>query len=136
MKNIDESRGLIEDSVRLTRFGKFLRASSLDELPSLFNVLRGQMSFVGPRPLLVEYLPLYSEFQRIRHSVRPGITGLAQANGRNLLSWEEKFNLDVQYVNQISFVLDFRILIQTAGVTILRKNINSPGSATSEKFIG
>ena len=134
MKEIDLENGLVSDAERLGNFGRFLRASSVDELPSLWNVLIGNMSFVGPRPLLVEYLPLYSEEEQKRHSVRPGITGLAQVSGRNNLTWDEKFAMDVRYVDQISFGLDVQILIRTMKTVIQAKNINSPGSETSPKF--
>lgn len=134
MKEVDEKKGLITDEERLGKFGRILRATSVDELPSLWNVLQGKMSFVGPRPLLVEYLPLYSKAERKRHSVRPGITGLAQVSGRNNLTWDEKFAMDVLYVDQISFRLDFQILLSTLKTVIRAKNINSPGSATSPKF--
>lgn len=109
----DHNGEYLPDEIRLTKFGKMLRATSLDELPELWNILKGDMSIVGPRPLLVEYLPLYSEKQRKRHNVRPGLTGLAQVNGRNAISWEEKFDLDVYYVDKISFFNDLIIIIQT-----------------------
>ena len=134
MKNVDLEQGLLTDEQRLTRFGKTLRSTSLDELPSLLNVLKGEMSFVGPRPLLVEYLPLYSNEQRKRHSIKPGITGLAQANGRNRIEWEEKFILDIKYVNTLSFTTDVKILFQTLINIIQRKDITSPGSKSSIKF--
>lgn len=134
MKQIDQRNGLITDSDRLGKFGRLLRASSIDELPSLWNVLIGNMSFIGPRPLLVEYLPLYTEQERKRHSVRPGITGLAQVSGRNSITWEEKFTLDVLYVKQISLSLDIQILLNTLKTVFRAKNINSPGSATATKF--
>lgn len=134
MKNIDESKGLITDAERLGNFGRILRSTSLDELPSLWNVLKGDMSFVGPRPLLVEYLPLYSEIELERHLVKPGISGLAQVSGRNKLSWEEKFSLDVRYVHEISILLDFQILVKTVTTVFLANNVNTPGSATSPKF--
>jgi len=126
----------LPDSQRLTPFGKFLRATSLDELPELWNVLKGDMSLVGPRPLLMEYLELYSEEQARRHEVRPGITGWAQVNGRNALNWGEKFVLDVWYVENRSLWLDFKILLLTIKATLLRKGIRAPGSATSGKFLG
>lgn len=122
------------DSERLTKFGRLLRASSLDELPELWNVLKGDMSLVGPRPLLMEYLPLYSPEQARRHDVRPGVTGWAQVNGRNAISWEEKFKLDVWYVDNQSFRLDMKILILTCLKVIRRDGINAEGSATAEKF--
>jgi sugar transferase EpsL len=126
----------LPDALRLTSFGRWLRASSLDELPELWNVLRGDMSLVGPRPLLVEYLPLYSERQRRRHEVRPGITGWAQVNGRNALSWDDKFELDVWYVENVSFLLDVRILLLTFARVISASGVNQPGEATAQKFRG
>lgn len=134
MKKVDDEKGLVTDAERLGKFGRLLRASSIDELPSLWNVLKGNMSFVGPRPLLIDYLPHYSESERKRHSVKPGITGLAQVSGRNNLSWNEKFSLDVQYVNKFSLDLDIRILLRTLKTVLRAKNINSPGSATSDTF--
>jgi lipopolysaccharide/colanic/teichoic acid biosynthesis glycosyltransferase len=127
---------LLPDEQRLTRFGRFLRASSLDELPELFNVLSGDMSLVGPRPLLTEYLPLYSDEQARRHDVRPGITGWAQVKGRNALSWEEKFELDVWYVDNLSFWLDLRILWMTFAMVLKREGISHPGESTMPKFKG
>lgn len=124
------------DSTRLTDFGRALRASSLDELPSLWNVLIGDMSLVGPRPLLVHYLERYSAEQRRRHEVRPGITGLAQVTGRNALSWDEKFSLDVQYVDSRSFALDLRIIVATVLKVIRREGISEPGMATMREFTG
>lgn len=126
----------VTDAERLTKVGKFIRATSLDELPTLVNVLRGDMSLVGPRPLLVRYLPLYTPQQSRRHEVRPGITGLAQASGRNSLSWDEKFALDVQYVDQRSFALDVRILIQTVSAVFRRDGISQEGHATMTEFTG
>lgn len=134
MKDVDEVKGLVSDEDRLTPFGMALRATSLDELPSLWNVLRGDMSVVGPRPLLVEYLPRYSSEQARRHEVRPGITGLAQANGRNSLTWEDKFALDVRYVDSRSLGLDLRILILTVKSVIVREGISQDGQATMSKF--
>lgn len=134
MKNIDETKGLITDAERLGTFGRILRSTSLDELPSLVNVIKGDMSFVGPRPLLVEYLPLYSNSEKQRHTVRPGITGLAQSSGRNMLNWEEKFILDLEYTKKISFWFDLLILKKTIVEVLKRSNINSPGSDTSPKF--
>ncbi|MGN9410332.1 sugar transferase, partial [Enterococcus faecium] len=119
----DHNGEYLPDEIRLTKFGKMLRATSLDELPELWNILKGDMSIVGPRPLLVEYLPLYSEKQRKRHNVRPGLTGLAQVNGRNAISWEEKFDLDVYYVDKISFFNDLIIIIQTCKKVIKKENI-------------
>ena len=127
---------LLPDAQRLTAFGKFLRSSSLDELPELLNVLKGEMSLVGPRPLLMEYLPLYSPEQTRRHEVRPGITGWAQVNGRNAISWEEKFKLDVWYVDNQSLVLDLKILWMTFAKVFKREGISQEGQATAEKFKG
>jgi len=127
---------LLPDADRLTPFGRFLRASSLDELPELWNVLRGDMSLVGPRPLLVEYLPLYSHVQARRHEVRPGITGWAQVNGRNALSWDQKLELDVWYVDNRSSWLDFRILCLTLRKVMARDGISAPGEATMPRFTG
>lgn len=132
----DPERGLVTDEDRMTGLGKALRATSLDELPSLWNVLRGDMSMVGPRPLLVEYLPLYNAEQARRHDVRPGVTGLAQANGRNALSWEEKFALDVRYVDELSARLDARILLDTIRAVIRREGISEAGNATMSRFEG
>jgi lipopolysaccharide/colanic/teichoic acid biosynthesis glycosyltransferase len=132
----DATGRLLPDAQRLTTLGKFLRATSLDELPELMNVLRGDMSLVGPRPLLVEYLPLYSAQQRRRHDVRPGITGWAQVNGRNALSWRDKFNLDVYYVDHLSFRLDLRILLLTLVRVVKRDGISHHGHATMEPFRG
>jgi sugar transferase EpsL len=126
----------LPDSQRLTRFGKWLRASSLDELPELLNVLRGDMSLVGPRPLLVSYLPLYSKEQSRRHDVKPGLTGWAQVNGRNALSWEQKFALDVWYVDHHSIWLDLKILLMTAWKVLKREDISSDGHATMPPFSG
>lgn len=127
---------LLPDAQRLTAFGRFLRASSLDELPELWNVLRGEMSLVGPRPLLMEYLPLYSPEQARRHEVRPGITGWAQVNGRNALTWEEKFQLDLWYVDNRSIWLDLKILWLTVRKVLLRDGITAQGEATMSKFTG
>ena len=127
---------LATDSVRLTRLGRFLRSTSLDELPTLWNVLRGDMSLVGPRPLLPEYLPLYTAHQMRRHEVKPGITGWAQVNGRNAISWEEKFELDVWYVDHRSFLLDLKILWMTVWQVVARSNISAPGHATAPRFLG
>lgn len=132
----DASGNLLPDAQRLTRFGRWLRATSLDELPELWNVLKGDMSLVGPRPLLIEYLPLYSPVQARRHEVRPGITGWAQVNGRNDISWEEKFALDVWYVDNQSFLLDLKILLLTMLRVVQRKGISQRGHATAEKFMG
>jgi len=132
----DKNGNLLPDMYRLTGFGKFLRASSLDELPELFNILKGDMSIIGPRPLLVQYLPLYNEHQKRRHDVRPGLTGWAQVNGRNAIGWEERFNLDVEYVNNISFCLDIKILLLTIIKVLAREGISSNSSVTMEPFKG
>ena len=132
----DENGELLPDEVRLTKFGKTLRSTSLDELPELFNILKGDMSIVGPRPLLVRYLPLYNERQNHRHEVRPGFTGLAQVNGRNSISWEEKFEWDVKYVEHVTFLQDCRIILKTIGVVLKRDGISSTTSATMEEFKG
>lgn len=132
-----DADGLIApDEVRLGKFGKFLRSSSLDELPGLWNVLKGDMSLVGPRPLLMEYLPLYSDEQARRHEVRPGITGWAQVNGRNAISWDEKFKLDVWYVENQSFLIDMKILFMTVGRVWMKRDIAHEGFATMDKFRG
>ncbi len=132
----DENGELLPDETRLTKFGKLLRSLSLDELPEFYNILKGDMSFVGPRPLLVRYLPLYNERQAMRHNVRPGLTGLAQVNGRNLLTWEEKFEWDVKYVENISPWLDIKILFKTVLNVLKREGISSETSATMEEFKG
>lgn len=132
----DDNGNLLPDDVRLTNFGRFLRSTSLDELPELINVLKGDMSLVGPRPLLMEYLPLYSERQALRHEVRPGVTGWAQINGRNALSWEEKFELDVWYVENRTLWLDIKILFLTVWQVIKRDGISQDGEATMSKFTG
>lgn len=132
----DENGDLLPDAKRLTGFGQFLRSTSLDELPGLFNVIKGDMSLVGPRPLLPEYLPLYNPHQARRHETRPGITGWAQVNGRNTLSWEQKFDLDVWYVDNQSLLLDIKIILMTAQKVIRRKDINQQGEATMSKFTG
>jgi sugar transferase EpsL len=132
----DDQGDLLPDSVRLTRFGRILRSTSLDELPELLNVLRGEMSLVGPRPLLMEYLPLYSREQFRRHDVRPGITGWAQVNGRNALSWQTKFALDVWYVDHRTFLLDMRILFLTILKIFKREGISASGEVTMTKFTG
>jgi len=132
----DESGNLLPDTHRLTRLGRFLRATSLDELPELFHVLTGRMSLVGPRPLLMQYLDRYTPQQRRRHEVLPGITGWAQVNGRNALTWEDKFNLDVWYVDHWSLALDIRILLMTPMVVLKREGINQPGHATADEFMG
>ena len=132
----DASGNLLPDKERLTRFGAKLRSLSIDELPELWDIFRGKMSIVGPRPLLVKYLPLYNEEQRHRHDVRPGLTGWAQVHGRNLTSWEERFEYDVEYVNNISFALDVKIIIMTIRCVLGREGINADGSATMEAFTG
>ena len=132
----DEQGGLLPDSTRLTPLGQFLRNTSLDELPELWNVLKGDMSLVGPRPLLMEYLPLYTPFQARRHEVRPGMTGWAQVNGRNALSWERRFELDVHYVDHRSLLFDLRILTQTMLTVLRRQGITQQGHATMEPFRG
>ena len=137
MLNLKDDKGnLLDDEIRLTVFGKFLRSTSLDELPELWNVLKGDMSLVGPRPLLMEYLLLYSSDQQRRHNIKPGITGWAQINGRNSISWDEKFRLDIWYVDNISFWLDIKILFLTIKQVILRKDISKNGLATMSKFRG
>jgi len=123
----DENGELLPDSVRLTKFGRMLRSTSLDELPELFNILKGDMSIVGPRPLAVQYLPYYTETERMRHFVRPGLSGLAQINGRNTATWEERFNYDVKYVNEITFLGDFKIIFQTVLKAIQRSDIGERG---------
>jgi sugar transferase EpsL len=137
MRDLQSRNGtLVPDAERLTPLGRFLRASSLDELPTLWNVLKGDMSLVGPRPLLMEYLPLYNAEQRRRHEIRPGITGWAQIHGRNALSWEQRFKLDVWYVDNRSFWLDVRILAATILKVVRREGITQPGRATADPFVG
>jgi len=132
----DKDGKLLPDEKRLTKYGKFLRSSSLDELPELWNIVKGDMSIVGPRPLLVQYLPLYNEEQKHRHDVRPGLTGYAQVHGRNAISWEEKFKLDITYVRNITFLGDIKIIIDTVGSVIKRTGISSESSVTMEFFTG
>ena len=132
----DEEGNLLPDDVRLTKFGKLLRSTSLDELPELFNILKGDMSVVGPRPLLVRYLPLYNEHQARRHEVRPGFTGYAQVHGRNAISWKEKFDLDVEYVDHVTFLGDWKIIFQTVKTVLKREGISSESSVTMEEFKG
>lgn len=132
----NENGELLPDKSRLTKFGKFLRSTSLDELPELWNIIRGDMSIIGPRPLLVEYLPLYNDHQKRRHEVRPGLSGLAQINGRNAIKWEDKFNLDVEYVDNINFIGDMVLIIKTLLRVFKREGINSATSATMEPFKG
>lgn len=132
----DENGELLPDEVRLTKFGKFLRSTSIDELPELFNILKGDMSVIGPRPLLVEYIPRYNEHQHRRHEVRPGLSGWAQVNGRNTVSWEDKFDMDVHYVDNYSFAMDVKILFMTVLNVLKREGISSETSATMEVFMG
>lgn len=127
---------LLPDEIRLTKFGKFLRSTSIDELLELFNILRGDMSIIGPRPLLVQYLPLYDEHQKHRHDVRPGLSGWAQVNGRNAISWEDKFDLDVEYVNNVSFIGDWKIIFLTIKKVFVKEGISSETSVTMEPFRG
>ena len=132
----DEKGELLPDRVRLTKFGKVLRSTSLDELPELFNIFKGDMSIIGPRPLLVQYLPLYNEKQKRRHEVRPGLSGLAQVNGRTAITWEQKFNYDVEYVKKVSFALDVRIVIKTMIKAFKQEDINADTAVTMEVFKG
>lgn len=132
----DENGELLPDEVRLTSFGKKLRSTSLDELPELINIFKGDMSIIGPRPLMVSYLPLYNEVQKHRHDVKPGLTGWAQVSGRNLLSWEDRFEKDVEYVNNISFLFDMRIFFKTIGAVLKKEGISSETSETMEDFKG
>ena len=137
MTDVRDAYGkLLPDAKRLTRVGRFVRSASLDEIPQLLNVIKGDMSLIGPRPLLVQYLPLYSNFQKRRHEVRPGITGWAQINGRNAISWQQKFEYDVWYVDHISLSLDFKILLKTIQKVFKREGISSDTSATMEPFKG
>lgn len=137
MTNERDSSGiLLPDSQRITKFGRFIRQTSLDEIPQLINVIKGDMSLIGPRPLLVTYLPLYSEFQAQRHKVRPGITGWAQVNGRNAISWEKKFEYDVCYVDNMSFLLDCKIILLTVKKVFIRDGVNATESVTMELFKG
>ncbi len=137
MDNRKDADGkLLPDDVRLNKYGRLLRSTSLDELPELFNILKGDMAIVGPRPLLVQYLPLYSKTQKRRHEVLPGLTGWAQVNGRNSISWTERFKLDIEYVNRISFMLDIEILILTVKAVFLHEGISSATSDTMEDFDG
>ena len=139
-KTMNDKRGkdgeLLSDLARLTTTGKFVRKTSLDEIPQLINILKGDMSLIGPRPLLVKYLPLYTDFQKRRHEVKPGITGWAQVNGRNAISWEEKFKLDVWYVDHQSFSLDIKIFFKTIHKIVKSEGINAQGQATTKPFIG
>lgn len=136
MRPVDQAAGLVHDADRLTPFGNLLRSTSLDELPSLWNVVRGDMSIVGPRPLLREYLPLYSVSQARRHEVRPGLTGLAQVNGRNATTWTERLTLDVEYVERRSFGLDLRVVLQTVTTVVSRRGVSADGEATMARFGG
>lgn len=132
----DERGELLSDEIRLTKFGKLLRSTSLDELPELFNIIKGDMSIIGPRPLLVQYLPLYNNFQKRRHEVRPGLSGLAQVSGRNSVSWESRFNLDVEYVDNINFIGDFKIIFLTFKKVFVREGVSSSTTETMEPFKG
>ncbi|SEI90205.1 Sugar transferase involved in LPS biosynthesis (colanic, teichoic acid) [Lachnospiraceae bacterium A10] len=132
----DKEGNLLPDEVRLNKYGRFLRASSLDEIPEMFNILKGDMSFVGPRPLLVRYLDRYNEEQKHRHDVKPGLTGYAQAHGRNAISWEDKFAMDVWYTKHVTFVCDLKIVIDTVKTVIAKEGISSETSATMEEFMG
>lgn len=130
----DEHGKLLPDEKRLTKFGKFLRSTSLDELPELLNIIKGDMAIVGPRPLLVEYLEYYNEEEKHRHDVRPGLTGLAQVNGRNSISWEQKFQQDIEYINDLTFINDMKIILKTVGKVFKREGITQQGEATMERF--
>ena len=130
----DEQGNLLPDEIRLTKFGKFLRSTSLDELPELINIIKGDMAIVGPRPLLVQYLEFYNEEQKHRHDVRPGLTGLAQVSGRNSLTWEEKFKQDIEYINNLTFKNDVKIIFMTIGKVFKREGISQDGEATMERF--
>ena len=132
----DKNGNLLPDNLRLTKFGRFIRSTSIDELPELINILKGDMSIVGPRPLLVEYLELYNEEQKHRHDVKPGLTGLAQVNGRNSITWEEKFKYDIEYVNNVSFINDCKIILKTIQKVAQRDGINASEIVTMERFRG
>jgi len=132
----DSENKLLPDDQRLTRFGRILRSTSIDELPELWNIFKGDMSIVGPRPLLVSYLPLYNDFQKRRHQVRPGLTGLAQTNGRNAITWQKRFMFDVEYVDSISFINDMKIIFRTVGKVVRSEGISSNKSVTMEPFKG
>ena len=132
----DEEGNPLSDEVRLTRYGKFLRSTSIDELPELFNIIKGDMSIVGPRPLLVKYLPLYNEEQKHRHDVRPGLTGLAQINGRNAITWEQKFQDDIKYIENITFIGDVKIIFLTVYKVLIREGISQLNDSTTECFKG
>ena len=131
----DENGNLLPDDQRLHKFGKFLRKTSLDELPEIFCILNGSMSFVGPRPLLVEYLPYYTDEEHHRHDVRPGLTGWAQANGRNLVNWDDRFKLDIEYVNNVSFKMDVKVIMKTINIVFKREGINQEGQATMQSLV-
>ena len=131
----DGNGELLPDEIRLTKFGKFLRSSSLDELPELYNIIKGDMSIIGPRPLLVQYLPYYDELQKRRHEVRPGLTGLAQINGRNATTWDERFQFDIQYIDNMSFAQDVKIFFATIGAVLKREGVNAENHATMEPLI-
>jgi undecaprenyl phosphate N,N'-diacetylbacillosamine 1-phosphate transferase len=133
---VDKNGNYLPDHMRLTAFGKFLRSTSLDELPELFNILKGDMSIIGPRPLLVQYLSLYNQQQKRRHEVRPGLSGWAQVNGRNAISWEDKFKLDVEYIDNVTFIQDWNIILLTIKKVFIREGINSETAATMEPFKG
>lgn len=132
----DGNGNLLPDAERLNGYGRFLRSTSLDELPEIINILKGNMAIVGPRPLLVDYLQLYNEYQSRRHEVRPGLTGLAQINGRNAISWEERFNYDVYYVDHVTFIEDLKVLFKTVSIVLKRDGITSDTSVTMEEFVG
>lgn len=132
----DADGNLLPDEKRLTKYGKMLRSTSLDELPELFNILKGDMAVIGPRPLLIEYLPRYNSEQKHRHDVRPGLSGLAQVNGRNAITWEQKFKYDVEYVNNVTFLGDVKIILTTLLKTVKREGISQQGEATMEVFMG
>lgn len=131
----DKNGNLLPDEQRLPKFGKFLRSTSLDELPELFNILFGKMSFIGPRPLLVKYLPYYTEEEHHRHDVRPGLTGWAQVNGRNNLNWDDRFKLDVEYVNNLTFMMDVKVIMKTINIVFKREGINQEGQATMQSLV-
>lgn len=132
----DEDGVLLPNQIRLTKFGRILRSTSLDELPGLFNVIKGDMSLIGPRPLLIDYLALYDKYQKRRHDVRPGLSGLAQVNGRNTITWEEKFNYDIKYIENITFLMDFKLIIQTVLKVFKREGVNKGQFVTMDKFKG
>lgn len=131
----DKDGNLLPDELRLTKFGKFLRKTSLDEIPEFINILKGDMSFVGPRPLLIEYLPYYTKEEHHRHDVRPGLTGLAQVSGRNLASWKLKFSKDIEYINNVSFKMDVKVIMKTINIVFKREGINQEGQATMQSLV-